>query len=87
MGQKFIASIRLSCKISEYLKFNISAWTKAQLRFHTFICNLIFSGAHTLGKNHGSGATWVKDGSTLDNQYYKDLLDPELKWRKGVKPG
>lgn len=49
--------------------------------------HLYILGAHTLGKNHGSGATWVTDGARFDNQYYIDLIDPVLKWRKGAIPG
>ncbi|XP_067942261.1 uncharacterized protein [Watersipora subatra] len=57
----------------------------------TFRMNLLeitaLMGAHTLGKNHGTGATWVKNETRFDNQYYKDMIDSSLQWRKGVRQG
>ncbi|KAF6034678.1 APX2 [Bugula neritina] len=57
----------------------------------TFRMNLLeitaLMGAHTLGKNHGLGISWVKNETSFDNQYYKDMINSTLAWRKGARPG
>ena len=45
----------------------------------------LLAGAHTLGKNHNRGATWVADETKFDNQYYKDMLNSSLQWRQGIR--